>query len=67
MVTAPDSMPPHPRDGEVEIHDGGLVLGRLVDTPACRVHAQLADGRDLGLYPNRAAASHAVLTAPRWA
>lgn len=50
---------------EISIYNGRERLGEIVETPGCGVHAQLADGTDLGRFPSRAAASHAVLAASR--
>lgn len=49
----------------VEVYDGRVKLGELVDAPGCGVHARTVDGSDLGKFSNRAAASHAVIAAAR--
>ena len=46
------------------VYDGREFLGRVFETPT-GCHAENADGRDLGRYPNRAAVEHAALIAAR--
>jgi hypothetical protein len=50
--------------GGVAVYDGQQLLGEMFER-GCRVAAQLADGTDLGTYPNRPAASAAILGAAR--
>jgi len=47
-----------------EVYDGRHRLGFFVDLGR-KVAAQLADGTDLGAFPNRDAATHAVIQAAR--
>lgn len=55
----------NPERVEFSVYDGRRPLGEVVETPGCGCHAATADGRDLGHFPNRAAASHAVIAAAR--
>lgn len=50
---------------EIAVYDGRLHLGEIVDTPGCGCHAATVDGRDLGRFPSRAAANHAIIAAAR--
>lgn len=48
----------------LEVYDGRRHLGTTFDL-GCRYAAHLADGTDLGTFPNRAAAQSAVIAAAR--
>jgi len=49
----------------IEVYDGRVKLGELVDAPGCGVHARSIDGHDLGRYSSRQQASHAIIAAAR--
>lgn len=54
------SAPPH----SYAVYDGRQHLGELIDR-GFHVIARLADGFDLGTFPNRDAATHAIIAAAR--
>ena len=49
-------------DSALAVYDGRHMLGEIFDL-GCRVAAQLADGTDLGTFPNNEAARQAIIGA----
>ncbi|MCB1489832.1 MAG: hypothetical protein KDJ88_20530 [Bauldia sp.] len=49
---------------DVAVYDGQRHLGDLIQGP-CGVDAVLSDGREVGRFPNRAAASTALIAAAK--